>query len=348
MKSDVIDASLVISSFRIDRWNELIGAVDSVRGQSMRPRELILVVDHNEALLKRVEDELSSSVSQIVRNEEQPGLSNARNAGARTARGKLVAFLDDDAVASSTWLERLTRWCTEPGVVGAGGAVHPYWVGPRPRWFPEEFLWTVGCTYRGMPTSEATVRNPHGGCFCIRRSIFERLGGFRSGIGRIGAGFMGGEETDLCIRTKQLMSWARFVFDPQAVVTHKITPERAEWRYFKRRCFAEGVSKAILADGLGRCDALASERSYALHVLPKAIIRELGDGFRDGDLAAFRRAGAVAAGLAITSAGYVMGRSRSLGGRHGIAVDGDRPTSPRGEALPRSHDPQASRPRVRT
>jgi glucosyl-dolichyl phosphate glucuronosyltransferase len=313
MKADVVDASLVISTFRVDRWNELIGAVESVRGQSMRPRELILVVDHNEALLKRVESELRSSASQIVRNEEPRGLSNARNAGARAARGNLVAFLDDDAIASPTWLERLARWCTERGVVGAGGAVRPYWVGSRPRWFPDEFLWTVGCTYRGMPTSEATVRNPHGGCFCVRRSIFERLGGFRSGIGRIGAGLMGGEETDLCIRTKQLMPWARFVFDPQAVVTHKITPERAEWRYFKRRCFAEGVSKAILASSLGRGDALASERMYALHVLPKAVSRELGDGFRDGDLAAFQRAAAVAAGLVITSAGYVMGRSPFLG-----------------------------------
>ena len=67
---------------------------------------------------------------------------------------------------------------TAPDVIGVGGHVTPNWRAPRPSWFPEEFLWVVGCSYAGLPETQAEVRNPIGANMAFRRSVFARSGGF--------------------------------------------------------------------------------------------------------------------------------------------------------------------------
>ena len=52
--------------------------------------------------------------------------------------------------------------------------------------------------------------------------------------------------------------------------------------------------------------ALASERGYAVRTLGGGVLRELGRGIR-GDGAGFARAAAIVIGLAVTTAGYVVG-----------------------------------------
>ena len=45
----------------------------------------------------------------VVVHEPRAGVANARNAGLRAARGELIAFLDDDEIAPSSWLAELLR-----------------------------------------------------------------------------------------------------------------------------------------------------------------------------------------------------------------------------------------------
>ncbi len=70
-------------------------------------------------------------------------------------------------------------------MLGAGGSVIPRWETAKPSWFPEEFYWVVGCTYVGLPETRAPIRNPFGGAMCVRREIFETVGGFSEEIGRL-------------------------------------------------------------------------------------------------------------------------------------------------------------------
>ena len=60
----------------------------------------------------------------------------------------------------------------------------PFWSANQPFWFPEEFNWVIGCTYRGMPTKNAPVRNLIGANMSVRKDVFTKVGGFRdfSGI----------------------------------------------------------------------------------------------------------------------------------------------------------------------
>jgi GT2 family glycosyltransferase len=299
-----LDMSVVICAYTQARWHDLVAAVHSVRSQSVPPREIIVVVDHNPMLLERVHTEVPYVIA--VANQEAKGLSGARNSGIAAATGAVLAFLDDDGVAAPDWLEHLLRTYANPEVMGVGGSVEPLWLHGRPPWFPAEFDWVVGCTYRGLPKVAAPVRNLIGCNMSFRREVLEGVGGFRSGIGRVGTDPAGCEETELCIRVGRRWPSKALLYEPRARVQHRVTARRARWSYFRARCYAEGRSKALVAQAVGAGDGLASERTYTLRTLPRAVIRGLADSLR-GDPSALTRVGAIVAGLALTTAGYLIG-----------------------------------------
>jgi glycosyltransferase involved in cell wall biosynthesis len=298
--------SVVICAYTAERWPDLVAAVDSVHRQTVPPHEIIVVVDHNPELLSLAHACLAGVV--VVENREQPGLSGSRNSGVAAAQGAIVAFLDDDAVAAPEWLARLTAAYNTPHVIGVGGAIEPLWESARPRWFPAEFNWVVGCTYLGMPTRAAPVRNLIGCNMSFRREVFARVGGFRSGIGRIGARPVGCEETELCIRICHTYPHCVLLYEPRALVRHRVRRDRMRWRYFRQRCFSEGLSKAQVARAVGASAALSNERCYTTRVLPRGVVQGvtrtvLGRDVRGG----LGRVVSITAGLAITTAGYLTG-----------------------------------------
>jgi GT2 family glycosyltransferase len=303
----VLPVSVVICSYAEERWRDLVRAVRSVEAQTRPPDEVIVCVDHNDAMLERVRAELPGAIA--VANSEARGLSGARNGGVAAARGEVVAFLDDDAWAAPDWLERLLAPYADERVIGVGGSIEPSWADGRPSGFPEEFQWVVGCSYAGLPSRAAPVRNLIGANMSMRRSVFEKVGGFSSGIGRIGLMPVGCEETELCIRARQQMPGAEFVFEPRARVSHTVPSTRATWGYFRSRCFAEGISKAQVAAIAGPGDGLASERAYVLRALPGGFLRGLRDVLR-GDMSGALRSIGILSGLVLTTAGYIVGTAR--------------------------------------
>lgn len=300
------DISVVICAYTEERWYELAAAIKSVRMQTVAPREIIVVIDHNQALFERVQATISGII--LIENHEPRGLSGARNSGISCSQGSLIAFLDDDAIAEPDWIERLGHCCQDPLVLGAGGVVEPLWVGKQPPWFPEEFYWVVGCTYQHLPDRPIAVRNPYGGCTCIRREVFAVVGGFRNGLGRIGNHPMGGEETELCIRATQHWPQRFFLCDPQARIHHHISASRATWHYFIARCYAEGLSKAAISSFVGAKKSLVSERAYTLLTLPRGVLHGMTDCVLHLDPSGLQRAAAIITGLSVTTFGYLAGR----------------------------------------
>src|SRR4051812_15676117 len=57
------DVSVVICAYTLDRWDDLVAAVTSVRSQTAPPRETIVVIDHNDELLARVRGEIAGVVA---------------------------------------------------------------------------------------------------------------------------------------------------------------------------------------------------------------------------------------------------------------------------------------------
>lgn len=338
--------SVVICVFTEDRWDDILAAVASVRQQRYQPYEIIVSVDHNPALHTKLKEALPDVA--VIENAEGRGLSGGKNTGAAHAGGDVVAYLDDDAVADAGWLETFARAYQDPHVMGVGGRTLSMWpgapssrellahpasvtsllaksppaeAGTRPRWFPEEFDWTVGGTYRGMVAGP--VRNVLGGNASFRREVFDVAGGFHSGIGRshrAAAGDgppdaqrlrvkerpLGCEETEFCIRLRQRRPETVLFYDDRAVIWHRVPAVRAHLRYFRRRCYAEGLSKALVAQEVGASEGLSNERAHALKTLPKGAFKGISDALH-GDLAGLGRAGAITLGLGYTTWGYAVG-----------------------------------------
>ena len=295
--------SVVICAYTQRRWDDLVGAVESVQSQTHPPCELFIVIDHEPTLLGRAR--LAFPFAKVIANVENQGLSGARNTGVLATNADVIAFLDDDAVADPRWLEHLVAAYADPLVVGVGGTVTPAWDGERPAWFPVEFDWVVGCSYRGQPEKRSVVRNLIGCNMSFRRGVFTEIGGFNHQLGRIGTEPTGCEETELCIRAGQYFPDGKVILEPDAKVVHRVTVERATWRYFRQRCLAEGRSKALLSDLVGSGAGLSSERRYMTRVLTTGVVRGLrSKGSSNGR----GQAMAIVCGFVFATVGYLGGR----------------------------------------
>ncbi|MGW7381624.1 glycosyltransferase family 2 protein [Streptomyces sp. NPDC054794] len=331
------DISVVICVYTEDRWEDILAAVSSVRAQSRPALETLLVVDHNPALLNRLAKEYKEyekhggieengangedgeagrpGAVRVLANAGPRGLSAGRNTGIAASRGEVIAFLDDDAVAERDWLRRFAEGYADPRVMAVGGRTTPIWAsGRRPDWFPEEFDWVVGCTYKGLPPGRVRVRNVLGGNASFHRTAFDLAGGFATGIGRDGDKRpLGCEETELCIRLTRARPDAVLLIDDRAVIHHRVPEAREHFGYFRTRAYAEGLSKALVARSVGADKGLESERRYATRVLPAGVARGLRDALlaRPGGAG---RAGAIVAGVLTAAGGYLVGSVRARRG----------------------------------
>jgi len=318
MSTEAMTTSVIICGYTLERWEDICRSIRSAQAQQPAANEIVVVVDHNRDLETRVKRQFPGVV--VVENREGRGLSGARNTG--VAGGSLLMFLDDDAVAHPEMLAGLRTRCEQPYVLGAGAHIEPDWRAARPSWFPDEFLWVVGCSYTGQ--RPGPVRNVLGAAMCIRREVFDKVGGFNRELGRSQTNLpLGCEETELCLRARNAFPMGAFIYDPLAVCLHKVSGRRLTWRYFAIRCYAEGLSKAYLAKIMGAGSALSTERSYVMRTLSRGIVQGGADLLRKRDPAGPLRSAAILIGFASAAAGYLVGRVRYAGAAHGPQHDAE-------------------------
>jgi glucosyl-dolichyl phosphate glucuronosyltransferase len=303
----VNDISVIVCTHRLERWAWLLECLASLERQTLQPAEVIVVVDGSREIRERLTERNGSEL--ILCAEQPSGLSFARNLGLAHASGTFVAFLDDDATAADSWLKTLRAVLQDDTVAGVGGVSLPMWEEQRPKWFPEELLWTLGCSYRGMPAVQSDVRNVYGGSACFRKDIFTQFGGFNAHLGRTAVGLAGGEETELCMRVRRRSERLRFVHEPAALIYHRVPRQRQKPTYVLARCLGEGRSKAILRaiTGEGNSRPLASEAEYLLRTVPSGMVLYIYRLLR-GDPWAMIRAAILAIAVVNTTAAYEVTR----------------------------------------
>ena len=131
-------------------------------------------------------------------------------------------------------------------------------------------------------------RNLIGATMSFRRSVFDMVGSFDTAIGRRGWCRSDARKHNFSLRVQRALVGAELLHVPPAIVRHYDAVERATVPYFLRRCYAEGISKAVVAQRAGREQALSSERRYVRVTLPGGVVEGLRAGLR-GDLGGLAR-----------------------------------------------------------
>jgi glycosyltransferase involved in cell wall biosynthesis len=277
--SQLHHVSVVISTYAERRLPYVLDCIDSLRKQTTPSDEIILVVEPIENLLMFYKSHLPPEINVVL--SESQGLSSARNTGVKASHGEIMAFIDDDAAADENWLSRLTEPYVDQNVIGTGGAIIPVWENDRPDWFPEELDWVVGCTFKGLPSVETTIRNPIGCNMSFRRSLFESAGYFKTTIGRFGSSAMAGEEAEFSVRATNKIPGSKITYVPAALVYHRVPKSRASIRYSMKRSFYEGYSKARIRNIIPKSvDTLTTEQFYLTYLLKRAIPSKLTRFYR--------------------------------------------------------------------
>jgi glycosyltransferase involved in cell wall biosynthesis len=305
-----VDVSVVVCTHTERRLGLLLECVRSLAATTPAPAEVIVVVDANPALLGQLGDLLPPEV--ILLASDGRGVSAARNTGIEAAKGDLIAFIDDDAVAEPGWLAALGRPFADPGVVAAGGRILPRWEVPN-RHLPDELLWVVGATYAGHPTVPQPISRPIACNMAARREALLAVGGFPVDFGPSGpsAKSHSNEEIALAVQLRRRYGPVSIRYAPDALVHHFVPASRGTWRYLWQRCVAEGISKADVRLRHGGA-AMDFDRSYARRTLLPAIWRYAVRGVTRRDRAAAARAAAGAGGLLVTATAYAA-RAASRG-----------------------------------
>lgn len=244
----MVQVSVVVCTY--NRCGVLGKSLESLAAQDL-PDSVgweVIVVDNNSGDdTKNVVEGLRSEYPNRFRYvmESRQGVSYARNAGIQAARGSIIAFLDDDEVASPDWLRELTGQLGSGEWAGAGGTVIAQWNCPQPRWLRRQSPFIAGplCFFEYDPDPDFRERMtvpPFGANMAFRKEMFEKLGGFRTDLGRVGGQLFANEDTEF---GRRLMAAGRCLrWEPGAVVFHPVEMHRVSKRYFIRWWFNKGSS----------------------------------------------------------------------------------------------------------
>ncbi|WP_017717232.1 glycosyltransferase family 2 protein [Kamptonema formosum] len=245
--------SAIICTHNRDTY--LGAATDSLLQQDFPDFEVVVVDNASTDRTRSVVAERLSDTRLKYVYEPAVGLSVARNTGAKESRGGILAYLDDDAVASPGWLSSLcAAYQSNEKLAVAGGKVTLLWppgLHP-PSWLSEGLAGNLGAYDLGdevVYISEPGL-TPRGLNYSIRRSFLEQIGGFDINLGRIGKKLLSNEElqvTELALR----LGW-QVAYLPEALVAHNVAPERINRSWFLQRGWWQGISECYREQLAGR------------------------------------------------------------------------------------------------
>ncbi len=183
-----------------------------------------------------------------IRYFTQPVISNSKtaNLGIEKSKGKIVAFVDDDAIPEKNWIKEIKDTFEKHRVNIVGGRV--LLKSPEeklPSWISEELKKNLGKLdlgdeFRKMKRNEFPVLMN----FAIRKEVFEKIGKFPEKLGYQKDKFFGGEETAFTILARK--KGYQIYYNPDMIVYHQITPERLKRKYFLKKKFWEGRALFVM------------------------------------------------------------------------------------------------------
>jgi glycosyltransferase involved in cell wall biosynthesis len=235
-----------------DRPRYVRDCLDGLRRQTV-PRDRFAIQLVDSASSDDVATELHGLAIQygarLIRLD-QPGVSAARNAGAWAARTPFIAYIDDDAIPASDWVETILDAIAQPGRPPAliGGRILPQWEAPLPGWWPASLRGVLSIIehegrgeYRTMSVPKGL--EPYAANMVVHVLSLLAAGGFGGAVGRYGKSLLSDEEVQLAWMLQDAGYSVRY--DSRITVHHQIQARRLEPAWLLSRLYWQGASTVL-------------------------------------------------------------------------------------------------------
>ncbi len=257
--------SVVICSY--NRAAYIGAALDSLYHQTASKDDFeVIVVDNNS----------SDGTNEVVKTwraanpdghfyystETKQGASFARNKGAALAKADWLCFMDDDAIATSDYIQNIIRHTqSHPTVLGFGGKIIPKYIPEEPRWMSYYVSSLVGnFDYAPVACPFENGKYPLESNMILKKSAFDLVGGFNEAIpGVVGTLRIGGEGKELFYKVIALGE--KIYYDPSICVYHVVEVKKLTPEYMYR-----------VASGIGR-----GERARTKAISQKAFLMKIAE-----------------------------------------------------------------------
>ena len=236
--------------------------------------EIIVVdngsVDNTKQAIKQIAAEPGVPIRYI--SEIRPGITFARNRGARESRYPYLAYVDDDCSIGPNWLQNLmSGFDLNEHIVAVGGKVVPYWDHKeRPSWLcPELEGWLAANSYLGNQLRLLNEDERIIECnMALDRKAWEVGGGFL-GMEQFGSQHMAASEVIYLLKRLRRHG-GKIAFMPEAVVYHHIGRRTRRWML--HRAHWQGVSDAVLEHFFYRRSWLSTAYHIGLNLLALLVL----------------------------------------------------------------------------
>lgn len=237
--------SVIIPASKKSDPKDIEKLLASIRNQTFHDIEVLVVTE---------KEYPSVDTNNLIILENQKivhGASSARNYAVTRSNGQVIAFLDDDVVLDSRWVERAMSLFARDTTIGAvsGNAIVDL-TSVNMDYLPIPLRWIVGGIY--WNSNEAIeVSGGAGMNFCVRREAFLKVGGYDIRLGPRGdrpeiADWrrVGAEETDLALRI--IKAQYRVLYNPKMLVYHRLRYESVRPKGLVKRALHVGHNRAYI------------------------------------------------------------------------------------------------------
>lgn len=274
MRERPLDASVLIATFnRATLLDETLTHLARLRTPG-RTWEVVIVdnnsTDATREVVERHKPNFPVRLEYLL--EIRQGRSSALNAGIAQARGRVLAFTDDDVRVDEGWLEAACRHLTAdtPSIGYVGGPVRPIWGAPPPAWLDltRGDLWgTIAIQDHGseLMNYDHHRKVPLGANMAVKADVFDRVGGFRAELGRANGRVLLGQEVPEWLHRARAGGYSG-LYVPAMEVHHHIPAARLTRRYFRKWWFGKGVSRAAM-DQVQPVTELGVDLRHTPHIL---------------------------------------------------------------------------------
>ncbi len=246
--------TLIVCTYNSEkRINEVINAILEQKKYNSHVEEVIIVDNNSKDGTKFILEKYGNKIKYLF--EKKQGLMYARKKAIDQIKTKWVAFIDDDNILNSDWLEYCIDYINNNSNIGAfNGNIYPEFqeiLTEEEKYRLNKVYLQLACTVVSKEKINYKLKkSPHkipvGAGLVIRGDIlkeFYKKNNFKT-VGRKGEELLSGEDTEMCLFIKK--QGLKFGFENKMIIKHKMEKSRLNIEYLKKLNFGFGKSSIIL------------------------------------------------------------------------------------------------------